>query len=210
MALIYQVSNNLRYPLTNMTARDAEAFCEEHGYTLTDGNGFGWGLEIDFCPTTDTVQADLLGFNADVLVHQCNCQGVMGAGIAKQFRDRLLAKGQYAEYQRLCGKWHSALLGHVQWCPLPDGRRVANLFGQDRYGRDRQYTQYDKVLAGFREIVRQCQAHSLHDVAIPYNMGCALGGGDWGVMYNEAILPAFKGSGVSLWVCSMPGTGYGK
>ncbi len=44
------------------------------------------------------VDEDLLQVQADVIAHQVNCQGVMGAGIAKQIRNRLLSREQFLEY----------------------------------------------------------------------------------------------------------------
>ena len=35
---------------------------------------------------------------ADILAHQTNCVGVMGAGIAKQIRTNLLSKEDYKKY----------------------------------------------------------------------------------------------------------------
>lgn len=146
------------------------------------------------------VNTDLTKFNADVLIHQCNCQGVMGAGIAKQIRNNLLSTAQYSEYQRLCHKYHAGLLGKVQWCPLPDGRRVANLFRQDRYGRDKRYTDYNAVKHAMTEIVRQCTLHGLTTIAVPYHMGCNLAGGNWTIMMS-IFYDVIKDSNITLYVC---------
>ncbi len=143
---------------------------------------------------------DLLHIQADVLVHQTNCQGVMGAGIAKTIRQKLLSKNQFLEYVRLCQTYHGKLLGNVQWNPLPDKRRVANLFGQNYYGRDRRYTDYDAVRKGLQNIERNMRKHHLSSVAIPDHMGCNNAGGDWNEVY-AIITEVFAASPITCYIC---------
>ena len=45
-------------------------------------------------------KGDLLDDDADILVNPVNCVGVMGAGLAKQFKERWPA--YFTEYQQLC------------------------------------------------------------------------------------------------------------
>lgn len=147
------------------------------------------------------INHDLTTYPADVLVHQCNCQGKMGAGIALTIRKKLLSPDQFAEYVRLCNKYHGQLLGKIQWCPLPDGRRVANLFGQEYYGRTGCHTDYHAVKQGLAKIEQECRNHNLHTVAMPDHMGCSLGGGDWNRLIKECIEPVFANSPITLSIC---------
>lgn len=54
-------------------------------------------------------KGDLLQADTPMIAHQVNCQGVMGAGIARQIRKDFLTAGQYREYQQLCKKNREAL-----------------------------------------------------------------------------------------------------
>lgn len=61
-------------------------------------------------------KGNLLQEDTPMIAHQVNCQGVMGAGIARQIRKNLLTAGQYREYQQLCKKNREA----PSWCLLFD------------------------------------------------------------------------------------------
>lgn len=56
---------------------------------------------------------DILHTEADVICHQVNCKGVMGAGLAKQIRNQLLSEEQYRTYQEICLEYGRANLGKV-------------------------------------------------------------------------------------------------
>ena len=60
------------------------------------------------------IDGDIFDSNADAIVHQVNCQGVMGAGVARQVRDKY--PNVYVEYRALCDRYRNntaALLGYV-------------------------------------------------------------------------------------------------
>lgn len=69
---------------------------------------------------------DILNTKAQVIAHQVNCLGVMGAGVAKAIRDKYPAA--YLQYKRLCSEPFDPL-GACQMAKTEDGY-VANLFGQ--------------------------------------------------------------------------------
>lgn len=116
-----------------------------------------------------------------VVCHQVNCRGVMGAGLAKQVR--LMYPGAFAVYKEKCAeiKQGRGGLGDVQFCYYLSQSRyiIANIFGQDGYGRGRQYTDYAALRKAFAHI-----AHVFPNatIRIPYKMGCGLGGGDWSIV----------------------------
>ena len=77
-------------------------------------------------------KGNLLQADAPMIAHQVNCQGVMGAGIARQIRENLLTAGQYREYQQLCKKNREALLGACYLTQQKDSLRyVAHLFAEN-------------------------------------------------------------------------------
>src|SRR5699024_5323140 len=95
------------------------------------------------------VKGDVLKAEEDVIAHQVNCKGVMGSGLAKQIRNKY--KGVYQKYKRECEEELSRsgkskfLLGHTLNVEVGEGKYVANLFGQDGYGRDKKYTDYPSL-----------------------------------------------------------------
>jgi O-acetyl-ADP-ribose deacetylase (regulator of RNase III) len=140
------------------------------------------------------VKGDLLKATEDVIAHQVNCRGVMGAGVAKQIRSNFPIA--YDHYVRLCGLYKDnpdKLLGICQIVSDYQDRRhilVANLFGQDEYGRDRIYTDENALRMAIRDLGARIRIMALfsgrptHSIAMPYKIGCGLAGGDWEDIYR--------------------------
>lgn len=144
------------------------------------------------------VFGDIFDSSADAILHQVNCQGVMGAGIAKQVRDKF--PDVYQDYKELCNGHKgrtSELLGTAQVCIKGDRRTdIVNLFAQDRYGRNgMRYTNY----AALRKCLKYVNDMYVgKSVAIPYLMGCGLGGGDWGIV-SQIIEDTMKDCEVTIY-----------
>ena len=65
------------------------------------------------------VEKNLFDSKANFLVHQVNCQGVMGSGIAKQVAERYpFIDKEYRRYVFHCKKKKKKMLGTVQYVPL--------------------------------------------------------------------------------------------
>lgn len=85
------------------------------------------------------VIGDMFASDANVFVHQVNCKGVMGSGVAKRVRH--LFPETYYEYKRMCREHEdsSELLGNVLTRYEQHAGReiyIANLFAQNGYGYD--------------------------------------------------------------------------
>ena len=91
------------------------------------------------------INGNLLDSTAEFIVHQVNCLGVMGSGVARAIRDKWPVV--YDEYSKLfqnTAEWTSHLLGKIQIIKISDTQSVVNLFAQSNYGYDgRRYTSYD-------------------------------------------------------------------
>lgn len=133
------------------------------------------------------INGNIFECNADAILHQVNCQGVMGSGIAKDIKQRY--PSVFDEYKKMCDEnklaecslLKSKLLGEILICNQDDNkeRYIVNLFSQDRYGNNGCYTDY--------EALRKCLAKvnnefSGRQIAIPYKMSCNRGGGDWNIV----------------------------
>lgn len=135
------------------------------------------------------IRGDILQSDADIIVQQVNCQGVMGAGLAKQIASQY--PGVLSPYKKMCNMRDTQnLLGKVLICPTRAGVRIANIFGQDRYGRDGCYTDYAALENGLVAVVRYASRKNL-SVAIPHGIGCGLAGGDWTIV-SEIINRVFE------------------
>ena len=139
---------------------------------------------------------DLLGSKADIIGHQCNARGVMGSGVA------LAIKNRYPEVYQSYRKFFEEgklKLGKVDFARTTDGNIVANMCGQDRYGKDgKQYTDYEALEKCFDKTARYMKENGLTTIAFPYKIGCGTGGGDWDVVFG-LIKEYFGDFTVEIW-----------
>ena len=124
---------------------------------------------------------DLLTTSADYIVHQANCRGVMGAGLAKQIR--IMNPDLYNRYRRFCSTYKPTdLLGRAFIC-----NNIITVFGQLNYGYDRTvvYTSYTALQRAFTNIHKRLPLDCT--IAFPYNFGCGLANGDWNTVLQLII-----------------------
>lgn len=133
-----------------------------------------------------------------VVCHQVNCQGVMGAGLAKQVKTRF--PSVFDAYLEKCMAANSSsdLLGSVQFCSVLNdvGYIVANIFGQNMYGRTGCYTDYGALKNTLETIAKVFPNDTIR---IPYKMGCGLAGGDWETVEN-IIQTTLRNQTVEIWM----------
>lgn len=149
--------------------------------------------------TIKNIEGNLLK-QTGILVHGCNSAGVMGAGVAKSFKDtwpdvyrayrqvfmrRGLRLGEcivVASAQDQFEPWASNIASQIEmWsAQLPKGVLVVNLVTQKDYGRNPKvvYVSYDAVEQGFRETVSLLAHRSGLPVYFPL-IGCGLANGKW-------------------------------
>ena len=109
------------------------------------------------------VEGNLLTYpGLQVIGHQTNCLGVMGAGIAKQIKAR--NPEMFKRYVRFCKQFTDAhkLLGMVQFTLSDDEKQVfANMFGEYSFcesiapyeeGGKPRHTDYDALKECFRRL----------------------------------------------------------
>lgn len=129
----------------------------------------------------EILNEDILNCKENIIVHQTNCLGVMGKGLAQQIKQKY--PEVFNGYYHYC-KTNTAesIFGTSLICEANDGKYIANLFGQLSYGKDLQ-TDYDKFKTALQEIHTFAKENKL-SVAIPYKIGCGLAGGDWNTVYD--------------------------
>ena len=88
------------------------------------------------------VKGDLLALaeqgEFDIIVHGCNCQNVMGAGIAKQIKERYPVAYRADTNMHKRTAWPNELLGTWSWhvgCVAPNGNKftIVNAYTQLNY-----------------------------------------------------------------------------
>lgn len=126
---------------------------------------------------------DVFTSGADIICHQVNCLGIMGAGIALEIRRRYpKVYDEYINYTHSRDDYKSRL-GEVLYVPTGENSPIiANIFGQLEIGKGLQ-TNYDALRKAFTNIKEYANKNNM-SIAIPHGIGCGLAGGDWNVVYG--------------------------
>lgn len=129
---------------------------------------------------------DVTEATENFIAHGCNCQGVMGSGVAKVIKQKFpLAYEYYHNVVKYYGDRKEELLG--SYCSVMVGDKIIlNLFTQKNYGTDKRHMNYAAILSSFEKVYEdfgKCQ------IAIPL-IGAGLGGGNWEVI--EMLLKDFE------------------
>jgi len=128
------------------------------------------------------VKGDLFDTDADIIAHGCNCQGVMGSGVA------LLVRNKYPKaYHRYQDKYDEDgwELGEVQFVLQHDGKYIANCATQDKFlPRGYVHADYKAIKECLSKVKLFAKEKGL-SISIP-KIGAGLAGGDWVII--EGIL----------------------
>ena len=112
---------------------------------------------------------------AQAFAHGCNCQGSMGAGIARAFRARY--PEMYEAYRSRCkARPRQFNLGDCWLWKAEDQPWVFNLATQEGYGRTR--ASYEAIEAALRGMRKQADAEGITSIAMP-RIGVGYGGLSW-------------------------------
>jgi O-acetyl-ADP-ribose deacetylase (regulator of RNase III) len=121
---------------------------------------------------------DIIKHDAEALVNTVNCAGVMGRGIALQFRCSF--EDNYEAYRKACH--HKEV--------LPGRMFVFGRYGQDtprwiiNFPTKRHWkgkSRLEDIQAGLVDLVRVIRENRIRSIALP-PLGCGLGGLDWTVV----------------------------
>ena len=141
------------------------------------------------------IEGDVFKCEEDLIVHQVNCRGVMGSGIAREVRNRF--PDVYNRYKDDCWKYGSRCLGAFSCVPISTSKGIVNLYGQDGFGVDKCYTDYKAVKRAFRLLAMFAKKNNF-SIAIPYYIGCNRGGGDWDI-YSAIIEKELNGINYTIY-----------
>lgn len=133
---------------------------------------------------------DITEITEGIIVHQTNAWGIMGAGLAKQIKDKFpIAFDSYRKHvSAFCAAGErSALLGTNQIVGVKPGLCVCNAFTQipgDGVLRRGEVTDLKSITKVFTNL-----AGTGLQVYVPYNYGCGIASGNWGDV-SRTILEA--------------------
>lgn len=135
---------------------------------------------------------DILSAEAGLIIHGCNAQGVMGAGLAAQVKSKW--PDCYATYRKFCKDFKNnreEMLGEIIPYAVPRTQIVIiNAITQIDFGKGgKRYVSYKAIDAAFNtvaEIAARC------GMIVHYPLiGAGLAGGDWAII-SDIIETAFS------------------
>lgn len=139
-------------------------------------------------------------FNYTAIAHVCNCQGVMGSGIA------LAIKTYYPEAYDAYKKFETVnqgiTLGTISVADVFPSKEVYNLHAQEFYGQGGRYLNYEALYICLEQMKCHLSISKIKRVGIPYNMGCDRAGGNWNVV-ESMINAVFKNSDISFFAMKL-------
>jgi len=137
------------------------------------------------------ISGNILNINHGVICHQVNCQGVMGAGLALQIKNKwpVAYEGYMTAYEA-----NLLALGEIVPSMVCAGPQlwVVHMCGQNYYGKQpgKIYTDYTALAACLAKAASFAKLRDL-PAYIPYGIGCGFAGGNWEVVSEliEAYAP---------------------
>lgn len=137
---------------------------------------------------------DLFTSTCRVLGHGVNCEGVMGAGIARMFRDKF--PENYRKYRNACLSGVLVPGSYIYTFESP--KLIVNLATQKKPGPD---AKYDWLFSACYQAAEILSEGGYHSMAIP-QIGCGIGGLEWHKVKKileliEELVPGFE---FEVWV----------
>lgn len=124
------------------------------------------------------IKGNILNVTEGIIVQQVNCKGVMGAGLAKQIKDKWPSVyNRYLDRVYYYPK-NENLLGTTVWNKVDTNLFVASIFGQYDYGHGTKFTIYPALFKGIDYVFGMAEIDQI-PVYIPKGLGCGLAGGNW-------------------------------
>lgn len=125
----------------------------------------------------EVIKGDLFESKAQTLVNTVNCVGVMGKGLALEFKRRY--PGMYQDYAKRC-KREQVKLGEPY---IFRGLELPQILNFPTKGHWRSVSRLEDIIRGLEHLERHYREWSITSLAVP-SLGCQQGQLDW-----RAVLP---------------------
>lgn len=148
------------------------------------------------------VSGDLFTDPAEAYVNAVNCVGVMGAGIAKRFKERF--PDYYLDYHSKCldGRLRVGTVDYYALSPLSNSAPPPLfIISFPTMLNPGEATQESELVAGLKSLTAFCDAYSVQHIAVPA-LGCGIGGFEFDrltTLVEEAFEPQSKYIDVMLY-----------
>lgn len=146
------------------------------------------------------VEANLLEYPVDGIIHQANCFHIMGGGIAARIKAKF-PEAYEADLKTPSGDENK--MGTFSFAVLPSNYHIYNVYGQFGLGNGRE-TRYDALYEGLRAVRFHAEQNALTSLGLPKRMGCVLGGGSWRIV-RAIVGEVFDASPLNLHICDYGG-----
>jgi O-acetyl-ADP-ribose deacetylase (regulator of RNase III) len=135
----------------------------------------------------EATRGDILLADAEALVNTVNCVGVMGRGIALQFRKAF--PENFDVYGRACERHelHPGMMLVFDLGRLRNPRYVIN-FPTKRHWKGK--SKIEDIELGLKALITEISRRGIRSIAVP-PLGCGLGGLDWAGV-RPLIIEAFR------------------
>lgn len=126
-------------------------------------------------PMIEYAQGDILKTDAEALVNTVNCVGIMGRGIALQFRKAF--PENFKTYKTACdaGQVKPGTMFVYDLNRISNPRFIIN-FPTKRHWKSN--SRIEDIQLGLEDLIAVVQKHQIRSIAIP-PLGCGLGGLNW-------------------------------
>lgn len=128
------------------------------------------------------ISADITTITTGYIMHQVNCQNVMGAGVAKALYTKyLLVKSAYHDFAKEYTTPDDRL-GLIQPVQITDSLVICNSYSQLYYGNSKEtgicYTHMEALKSALKRLDYHAKRNN-KPAYVPAKIGCGLAGGDW-------------------------------
>lgn len=132
-------------------------------------------MAADRHPMIEFTTGDILWADAEALVNPVNCVGIMGRGLALQFKTAFPAN--FTAYETACAR-EEVRPGRmfVFATGYPSNPKYLVNFPTKRHWRDQ--SRIEDIEDGLRALVEEIEDRGIRSIAVP-PLGCGLGGLDW-------------------------------
>lgn len=117
---------------------------------------------------------NLLNSSAEYLVNAVNCEGIMGKGLAYQFK--LKFPKMYENYRKAC-KNGTLTIGKLH-CYKENNKTIINFPTKDKWT---QKSDIKYIITGLNKLVELTKILNIKNIAIPA-LGCGNGGLNWKII----------------------------